>query len=99
MVAVFYSFNESGEESGSSHFRKGIIIVGDAPRDLRTLPNIPTQIVATELDLLNAAIDLVLELDPDIIVGWEIQSSSWGYLGARGSQYGSSVCTLTAPRG
>jgi DNA polymerase zeta len=31
----------------------------------------------------------VVDLDPDIIAGWEIQNSSWGYLGARGSQYGS----------
>lgn len=89
LVAVLYSLNESGAELGSSHFRRGAIVVGVAPRDSRTLRDIPIQIVATELDLLNAAIDLVLDLDPDIIAGWEIQNSSWGYLGARGSQYGS----------
>ncbi|KAH9178730.1 hypothetical protein EDB89DRAFT_2111621 [Lactarius sanguifluus] len=91
LVAVFYSFNESGVESDSSDFRRGLIIVGDPPKDSRTLCDVPSQIVATELDLLNAAIDLVLDLDPDIIAGWEIQSSSWGYLGARGSQYGLDV--------
>ncbi|KAH9004030.1 hypothetical protein EDB86DRAFT_3062394 [Lactarius hatsudake] len=91
LVAVFYSFNESGVESDSSDFRRGVIIVGDPPKDSRTLCDVPSQIVATELDLLNAAIDLVLDLDPDIIAGWEVQSSSWGYLGARGSQNGLDV--------
>ncbi|KAH8997309.1 hypothetical protein EDB92DRAFT_2030379 [Lactarius akahatsu] len=64
-----------------------LLFVGNSPKDSRTLCDVPSQIVATELDLLNVAIDLVLDLDPDIIAGWEIQSSSWGYLGARGSQY------------
>ncbi|KAH9081664.1 hypothetical protein EDB83DRAFT_2502933 [Lactarius deliciosus] len=91
LVAVFYSFNKSGVESDSSDFRRGVIIVGDPPKHSRTLCDVPSQIVATELDLLNAAIDLVLELDPDIIAGWEVQSSSWGYLGARGSQNGLDV--------
>ncbi|KAI9460572.1 hypothetical protein BJY52DRAFT_1203789 [Lactarius psammicola] len=94
LVAVFYSFNESGVESGSPHFQRGVIIVGDALKDSRTLRDVPSQIVATELDLLNTAIDLVLNLDPDIIAGWEIQNSSWGYLGARGSQYGLDIGEL-----
>lgn len=45
-------------------------------------------IVETEIDLLNRIIDVVQELDPDIITGWEVQSASWGYLSARGRAYG-----------
>lgn len=48
-------------------------------------------IVDDELDLLNRVVDIVLELDPDVIVGWEIQNASWGYLKARGNHYGMSV--------
>jgi DNA polymerase zeta len=33
-------------------------------------------------------VDVLLDLDPDVVCGWEIQSSSWGYLGARGHKYG-----------
>ncbi|KAF9015170.1 hypothetical protein BDQ17DRAFT_1403881 [Cyathus striatus] len=33
-------------------------------------------------------IDVVLELDPDIIVGWEIECCSWGYFAARSACYG-----------
>lgn len=47
-----------------------------------------TETFATELDLINATIDLVLELDPDVLVGWEVQTASWGYLEARGKEFG-----------
>ena len=33
-----------------------------------------------ELDLLNRMIDIVRELDPDILVGYEVHNGSWGYL-------------------
>jgi len=33
-------------------------------------------------------VDIVFDLDPDIVSGWEVQSSSWGYLTARGQKYG-----------
>lgn len=88
LVAIFYSFQDSDAEPISSNLRKGVIIVGNALLDTRALRDIPSQVVDTELDLLNAAVDLVFELDPDVITGWDVQSSSWGYLGARGQQYG-----------
>jgi DNA polymerase zeta len=88
LVAIFYSFQDSDVEPTSSDLRKGVIIVGNALLDTRALRDIPSQVVATELDLLNTTVDLVLDLDPDVISGWEVQSSSWGYLGARGQQHG-----------
>lgn len=75
-------------EPNSSNLQKGVIIVGNALLDLRALRDVPSQAVTTELDLLNTVVDLVLDLDPDVISGWETQSSSWGYLGARGKHYG-----------
>lgn len=42
----------------------------------------------TELDMLNRFVDFVIELDPDILTGWELQLSSWGYLNARSNSYG-----------
>jgi DNA polymerase zeta len=87
LVAIFYSVQDSDVGPVSSDLQKGVIIVGNALLD-KALRDIPSQIVATELDLLNTLVDLVLDLDPDVISGWEVQSSSWGYLGARGEQYG-----------
>jgi hypothetical protein len=34
----------------------------------------------SELDLINRLTDLVREKDPDILAGYEVQSSSWGYV-------------------
>ncbi|KAI0296211.1 hypothetical protein BC826DRAFT_1005902 [Russula brevipes] len=87
LAAIFYSFQDSD-------LRKGVILVGSAPLDSRALRDIPSQVVATELDLLNTVVDLVLDLDPDVVSGWEVQSSSWGYLGARGKQYGLDIGEL-----
>lgn len=42
---------------------------------------------ADELDLINKVADIVVELDPDIIVGWDVEGSSWGYLNLRASHY------------
>lgn len=75
-------------EPSSSDVRKGIIVVGDALLGSRVLRDIPSQVVATELDLLNTVVDVVLDFDPDVVCGWEIQSSSWGYIDARGQKYG-----------
>lgn len=35
---------------------------------------------ATELELLTAFSEAVLALDPDIVLGWEVQQGSLGYL-------------------
>ncbi|PWW73841.1 hypothetical protein C7212DRAFT_359656 [Tuber magnatum] len=35
---------------------------------------------SSELDMINTLIDTVRVLDPDILTGWEVNSSSWGYL-------------------
>ena len=88
LAAIFYSFQGSDVEPSSSDFQRGVILVGNALLDPRALRDIPSQVVVTELDLLNTVVDLVLDLDPDVAIGWEVQSSSWGYLGARGLQYG-----------
>lgn len=37
-------------------------------------------LVATEEDLFRRFKDLVLDFDPEILVGYELQSESWGYL-------------------
>ena len=42
----------------------------------------------TELDLFVQLVQLVQEVDPDILVGYEIQMSSWGYLNERATNLG-----------
>lgn len=47
-----------------------------------------TSYVSTEEDLLNSLIILVRHCDPDILIGWEVESLSWGYIFHRASHIG-----------
>lgn len=50
----------------------------------------------SELDLINRLTDIVRELDPDILSGYEVQSSSWGYIIERARlQFGQSLLRMT----
>lgn len=68
----------------------GIIVTNAQPLDQHRLRDFKVETVEDEIDLINQVVDTVVDLDPDIIVGWEIQRSSWGYLSTRGYTYGRS---------
>ncbi|KAJ4525027.1 DNA polymerase zeta [Exophiala dermatitidis] len=61
----------------------GIIAVGDqahiAKRIGRTVPY-DVEEEETELDALTRLVDIVRYYDPDILTGYEVHNSSWGYL-------------------
>lgn len=83
---LFYSFSDSGGDAENrADYETGCIVVcPEEPLvDTRWIPGYQIEIVSTELDLLNALIDLVREWDPDILVGWQVQTASWGYIEAR----------------
>ncbi|KAJ7038190.1 hypothetical protein C8F04DRAFT_371528 [Mycena alexandri] len=90
IAAVFFSFQGVDPSTSCS----GTVVV-DTPsvRKLISKTN-NIDIVRTELDLLNQIVDVVVDLDPDIVVGWEIQAASWGYLTARGWDYGLDIADL-----
>ena len=50
------------------------------------LDGIPCTIVDSELDLINWVVDCVKAWDPDVLSGWELHNSSWGYLAARANE-------------
>lgn len=93
MAAVFYALHTSDHTEGGGPFMcdSGMIAVESEQLNARRLRNIKVEFVESELDLLNRLIDIVLELDPDIVSGWEVQAGSWGYLTARGRSYGLDV--------
>ncbi|CBQ72168.1 probable catalytic subunit of DNA polymerase zeta UPR-1 [Sporisorium reilianum SRZ2] len=90
--AIIYSFQNEDEhlqDTGSRpDLRTGLIIV--APEDVNVdrlgLSHLALEVVEDELELFNTLIDLVRAFDPEIIVGWEIHSSSWGYIIERASK-------------
>jgi len=79
VTAVFYAFHVSGTEVSNS----GVVVQNKPSISRERLRQMKVEEVDDELDLLNRVVDLVVELDPDILTGWEVQLTSWGYLEAR----------------
>ncbi|KIK47777.1 hypothetical protein CY34DRAFT_73289 [Suillus luteus UH-Slu-Lm8-n1] len=92
IVAIFFALGD--DDIHSVFHERGIVAVKNAQLDPRRIRDLPLEIVADELELLNRMVDLVVEFDPDIIVGWDVQSTSWGYLNARGNHYGFDIGEL-----
>ncbi|KDR84999.1 hypothetical protein GALMADRAFT_131759 [Galerina marginata CBS 339.88] len=84
VFAVFYAYHISGMEI----IHTGILVARNSQIHEHRTRHIKFEIVETELDLLNRLVDLVVEHDPDILTGWELQLNSWGYLDARCNTYG-----------
>lgn len=89
IAAVFWSFQ--GPNDGRAlnvACQTGIIVVESKQLHPSRLRDFLVEVVDTELELLNKIVDVVVDLDPDILIGWEIQAASWGYLNSRGQHYG-----------
>lgn len=89
IAAVFWSFQ--GQNDGRAlnvTCQTGIIVVESKQLNPSRLRDFLVEVVDTELELLNKIVDVVVDLDPDIVTGWEVQAASWGYLNARGRHYG-----------
>lgn len=92
MVAVFYSYFDADyqrvDQNEPFTCTTGIVAIDNSQLDKRKLRDWTLDQVDTELDLINRIIDMVNELDPDIVTGWEVQAASWGFISDRASTYG-----------
>eukprot|EP00727_Mastigamoeba_balamuthi_P004330 m51a1_g13896 dna polymerase zeta catalytic subunit, putative (2076) ;mRNA; f:718412-728650 len=72
----------------------GMLVVdsSDVPTHAYGLGDCAIEAVPDEVSLLKRFVQLVLNLDPDILVGYEVQMASVGYLSERGSQLGFDLC-------
>ncbi|XP_012939593.1 uncharacterized protein LOC101853172 isoform X2 [Aplysia californica] len=52
--------------------------------------------VQDEMDLIHTFVELMARFDPDILVGFEVQMLSWGYLLQRSAQLGVDLCSRLA---
>lgn len=84
IVAAFYALHVAGATS----IQNGLLALTSPQLEPRRLRDFDLDLADDELDLINKIVDKILELDPDIITGWEIQKSSWGYLDARAQTFG-----------
>lgn len=90
IAAVFYCLSNNVanlDQPMSEHgYYSGIWIVESEKNKasrLGPLHDVSVQYLESELDLFNELIDRVREWDPDILAGWEVHGSSWGYLAGR----------------
>lgn len=92
ITAIFYCYQNEDETlpdttTHSGYYAGYIVVDSNAVRDGRVrLDGIPCQVVDSELDLINAVIDMVKEWDPDVLSGWELHNASWGYVSSRADQ-------------
>ncbi|KAG6332362.1 hypothetical protein ID866_6727 [Astraeus odoratus] len=92
ITAIFYALGDDNPNSGT--LKQGILVLQSEQTDPQRLRGFFVEGYTCELDLINRFIDVVVDVDPDIVLGWEVQAASWGYLSARGNQYGIDVAEL-----
>lgn len=89
VTAAFWTYQCPGVDDGAGpNLQSGIVVVESKHIHHARLRKPSIEYVSTELELLNTIIDTVMEFNPDIVVGWEVQVASWGYLNSRAQQYG-----------
>lgn len=69
-------------------YHAGYVVV-DSPQIRKGrlgMEDVPCHVVDSELDLMNWMIDTVKLWDPDVLAGWELHNSSWGYLASRSQE-------------
>ncbi|KIW25878.1 uncharacterized protein PV07_09014 [Cladophialophora immunda] len=70
-------------DTSKSGLHVGILAVaGDSQTAQRIARNVPYKVEeeSTELDVLTRFVDIVRLYDPDVLTGYEVHNSSWGYL-------------------
>ncbi|KAL1131908.1 hypothetical protein AAG570_011519, partial [Ranatra chinensis] len=87
--AVFYSIlNDVPANNRLPRQITGVIICAESKDSFKYGLDCSIIQVTTELDLINELIILVRKTDPDILTGYEIEMSSWGYIVERGYKLG-----------
>ncbi|KAG0345473.1 DNA polymerase zeta [Podila humilis] len=87
ILAVFYCWQTEREEVVSNGwvpgYRVGVITHAEAgmiPKLATGLQGVDMIVAENESDMMNAVIQRVREMDPDILAGYEVNNLSWGYL-------------------
>ncbi|WVQ78404.1 hypothetical protein IAT38_000490 [Cryptococcus sp. DSM 104549] len=91
VAAIFYCYQNMDDSLPDTTvfpgYHAGYVVVGAHANPARLrLDGIPCHVVDNELDLINWVIDTVKDWDPDVLAGWEMHNSSWGYLASRATE-------------
>lgn len=85
--AIFWCSKSDGDEAAKDNvslgFESGIIILSEDGHLARTMQRMTgTEIIeeSSELDLMVRMVEIVRTRDPDVLTGFEVHGSSWGFL-------------------
>ena len=91
--AVFYSIQSDSSEV----IETGCYVIDDVNQSCASvkrcgITDLKARYVESESDLFNHLSTLVINVDPDILLGYEVQMQSWGYLLSRATHLGYDLC-------
>ncbi|KAG5221892.1 DNA polymerase zeta [Salix suchowensis] len=77
IAIVFFAFQGDHEVDDVLEVKHGIVAVDSEHLEPKRLRGHQIETIPSELELLHRIVDIVIDLDPDILCGWEVQVSSW----------------------
>lgn len=87
VACIFWCVQSDDDDMESSGLKEGvhmgILVVADERHSAKRISrDVPYDVEeeATELDALTRMVDVVRKYDPDVLTGYEVHNSSWGYL-------------------
>lgn len=98
IVAVFWAFQSADSDEWDKEQECGAIFVctdEEAKKRYQSACKFEIEAASSELDVFNMLVDVVRRYDPDILAGYEVNSSSWGYIIGRGKKaYDIDMCNM-----
>ncbi|XP_072748534.1 DNA polymerase zeta catalytic subunit [Anoplolepis gracilipes] len=91
IAALFYAIYNDVPMDANEQIEHGAIIVNSSPISARlnkihsASAMCPILYVTTEQDIFNSLVKLIEQHNPDILLGWEVEALSWGYIFQRAS--------------
>nr|CAB3265529.1 DNA polymerase zeta catalytic subunit-like [Phallusia mammillata] len=94
--AIFYAI----QVDNAAQLESGAFVVGSNKSTSESchiltragVTNLPVTYVGDEMELFSAFASMIVSLDPDILIGYEVQMLSWGYLLDRAGHLGVDLC-------
>ncbi|KAL9607513.1 MAG: hypothetical protein Q9167_007575 [Letrouitia subvulpina] len=94
--AIHYNDEDANLDGARESKRMGFVTLSEHDGLAHSIPHQSSAVVeeeTTELDLITHSVDIVRNYDPDILTGYEVHGSSWGYMIERArSQFDINLC-------
>ncbi|MCJ1435704.1 DNA polymerase zeta [Xylographa pallens] len=100
ICCIFWGLQSDDEDLDTNSTLKGthvgILALSESrelARKISKQTSVEVEVEQTELDMINRMIEIVRSYDPDILTGFEVHGSSWGYMIERArSKYDYDLC-------